>query len=209
MSSATANHQPSSSVAIVGAGDVGGAIASALISSGVAAHVLLVDTDARRRDGQALDLADAAAHHRGAAGVRVRAGTHAEAGQCDIVVITAGAKQRPGKRSPLALLERGDRMMGSEADGVGAGENRLDLLHRNVAIMTSVIDSMRPLRADGILLVVANPVDVLTRFAQVYAGLPVDQVIGSGTLLDSVRLRGMLAEEIDVGLLLYSRFLCG
>ncbi len=78
------------------------------------------------------------------------------------------------------------------------GESRLDLLQRNVAIMASVIDSMRPLRADGILLVVANPVDVLTRFAQGYSGLPVDQVIGSGTLLDSVRLRGMLAEEIDV-----------
>ena len=92
---------------------------------------------------------------------------------------------------------------------MGAGESRLDLLQRNLAIMSSVIDAMRPLRADGILLVVANPVDVLTRFAQVYAGLPVDQVIGSGTLLDSVRLRGMLAEEIHVGLLLYSRFLCG
>jgi L-lactate dehydrogenase len=87
-------HPTTHSIAIIGAGSVGGAIAFALLLRAAAPLILLVDTDAARRDGQALDLADAA--HAGAAGVRVRAGTHEEAGKCDIIVVTAGAKQKPG-----------------------------------------------------------------------------------------------------------------
>jgi L-lactate dehydrogenase len=80
------------------------------------------------------------------------------------------------------------------------GETRLALLERNHAILGAVIGAMQPLRPDAVLLVVANPVDVLTGFALEQSGLPAGQVIGSGTMLDSVRLRGMLAEELHVGL---------
>jgi L-lactate dehydrogenase len=103
----------------------------------------------------------------------VRAGTHKEAGQCDIVVIAAGAKQKKG-------------------------ESRTDLIGRNKAILESAIGDMKPFREDTVVLLVANPVDVLTYFAQQYSGLPKSQVIGSGTFLDSARLRGILASKAEV-----------
>jgi L-lactate dehydrogenase len=106
-------------------------------------------------------------------GVRIRAGSHNEAGQSSIVIITAGAKQRPG-------------------------EARTDLLSRNLSILRSAIEDMKPFHDDTVILLVANPVDILTYFAQQISGLPKGQVIGSGTFLDSTRLRGLLAREIDV-----------
>lgn len=106
-------------------------------------------------------------------GVRIRAATHKEAGQCSIVIITAGAKQRPG-------------------------ESRTDLLQRNLHILRSAIGDMKPFHEDTVLLLVANPVDVLTYFAHEISGLPRDQVIGSGTFLDSARLRGILARKVDL-----------
>jgi L-lactate dehydrogenase len=72
------------------------------------------------------------------------------------------------------------------------------LIGRNFRILGSVIEAMKPFRSDTILLLVANPVDILTSFAQEIAGLPRSQVIGSGTFLDSVRLRGLLAEQAEV-----------
>ena len=106
-------------------------------------------------------------------GVRIRAGTHKEAGQCAIAIITAGAKQRPG-------------------------ESRTDLLQRNLHILRSAIGDMKPFHEDTVLLLVANPVDVLTYFAHEMSGLPREQVIGSGTFLDSARLRGILARKLDL-----------
>jgi L-lactate dehydrogenase len=78
------------------------------------------------------------------------------------------------------------------------GESRADLIGRNKSILESAINDMKPLRSDTILLLVANPVDALTHFAQVYAELPKSQVIGSGTFLDSARLRGILAHKAQV-----------
>jgi L-lactate dehydrogenase len=78
------------------------------------------------------------------------------------------------------------------------GESRADLIGRNKSILESAINDMKPLKSDTILLLVANPVDALTHFAQVYAELPKTQVIGSGTFLDSARLRGILAEKAQV-----------
>ncbi|KAF2418409.1 L-lactate dehydrogenase A [Tothia fuscella] len=160
-----------SRIAIVGVGDVGAAAVFALILSSVCGQILLVDTKEAFRDGQVLDLSDAT--HRGNSSTHVRAGTYQEAGQCDIVVITAGAKQKPG-------------------------ESRLQLIGRNIGILGSVISGMKPFKQDTILLLVANPVDVLTTFAQEISGLPKAQVIGSGTFLDSIRLRGHLAEKAEV-----------
>lgn len=117
------------------------------------------------------DLSDSTFH--GNTATSVRAGTHKEAGQCDIVVVTAGAKQKEG-------------------------ESRTDLIGRNLGILKSVIEEMKPFAKDTVLLLVTNPVDVLTYFAQEFSALPKDQVIGSGTFLDSARLRGMLAEKAGV-----------
>jgi L-lactate dehydrogenase len=156
-------------IAIIGAGSVGATCAYALLLRRICSQILLVDTDITRLQAQVQDLSDAAF----LSSTRVRSATPAEAGQCDIIVITAGAKQREG-------------------------ESRRDLVHRNYAIIRSVIGDMSPIRKDAVLLLVSNPVDVLTYFAQKLSGLPNGQVIGSGTFLDSVRLRSALAEQIQV-----------
>jgi len=164
-----------SQIAILGAGSVGSAIALCLILNPVASEVLLVDPNTALRDAQVKDLEDATTYHStvGGGGVRVRAATHKEAGQCDIVVISAGAKQRQG-------------------------ESRTDLLGRNLAILKSATNDMKPFRKDTVILTVANPVDVLTFFCQKFSGLPQEQVIGSGTFLDTARLRGILAAKVGV-----------
>ena len=159
----------SSSIAVIGAGSVGAAIAHSLLLRRVVGDIILVDIDQDRCKAQVLDLSDASylSH------VRVRQGSYVEASQADIIIITAGAKQN-------------------------TGETRLDLIDRNQKILKSILESMIPLRTDAILLLVANPVDALTHFAQQLSGLPQDQVIGSGTLLDSLRLRGKLAQRLQV-----------
>ena len=157
---------PPNRIAIIGAGSVGANIAFALILRRVAAEIVLVDIDGPRCHAQVQDLSDGAF----LSSTRIREGSLNEAGKCDIIVISAGAKQRPG-------------------------ESRNDLVGRNMDILKGVISGMQPLRHDAILLIVANPVDVLTYFAQRMSGLPKSQVIGSGTLLDTARLRIFLAAE--------------
>lgn len=156
-------------IAIIGAGSVGSAIAQSLLLRKIAADVLLVDIDTELAKAQVQDLADAAY----LSSVRIRQGTALEAGQSDIIVITAGAKQR-------------------ESD------TRMSLIDRNHAILGDILTAMQPIRKDAILVLVANPVDVLTYFAQKLSGLPRSQVFGSGTLLDSIRLRAILASKLKV-----------
>lgn len=160
-----------SKIAIVGAGEVGSTIAYSLILNPITGDVLLIDPKTEVRDAQAQDLSDATYH--GNTSTRVRAADSKEAGQCDIVVITAGAAQKEG-------------------------ESRTDLIGRNLKILKSAIDECKPFRDDAVLLIVANPVDVLTHFAQEFSGVPKSQVFGSGTFLDSVRLRGILANKSGV-----------
>ncbi len=157
---------PPNRIAIIGAGSVGGNIAFALILRRVAAEIVLVDIDGARCHAQVQDLSDGAF----LSSTRIREGSFNDASKCDIIVISAGAKQRPG-------------------------ESRNDLVGRNLGILKAVISGMKPLRQDAILLIVANPVDVLTFFAQRMSGLPNGQVIGTGTLLDTARLRIFLAAE--------------
>ncbi|KAJ6193473.1 l-lactate dehydrogenase-like protein [Bipolaris maydis] len=158
-------------IAILGCGDVGSTLAYTLILQPICSEVLLVDLKHSLLEAQVRDLSDAT--YRGGSGVRVRAATHAEAGQADIVVITAGAKQKPG-------------------------ESRLSLLSRNLHILESIFGAMAPMNPHTILLLVANPVDILTYFARKMSGLPESQVLGTGTSLDSARLRGVLAEKAEV-----------
>eukprot|EP01025_Chloroclados_australasicus_P016380 TRINITY_DN18190_c0_g1_i1.p1 TRINITY_DN18190_c0_g1~~TRINITY_DN18190_c0_g1_i1.p1 ORF type:complete len:220 (-),score=32.76 TRINITY_DN18190_c0_g1_i1:77-736(-) len=144
------------SLAIVGAGSVGTAIASAVIRAGVVSDLLMNDLNADRLMGEVLDLSDAAFLH----DCKVRAASLQEAGQADVVVITAGAKQRPN-------------------------EPRTELIDRNIKIMNSIMEGMKPFGENTVLLIVANPVDILTTIAQACSGLPHSRVIGSGTYLDT------------------------
>ncbi|KXS21913.1 lactate dehydrogenase B [Gonapodya prolifera JEL478] len=158
-----------SRIAIVGAGSVGAAIAYACMLRGVPAELVLVDIVEDAVRGQVLDLSDASF----VANVRIRQGSFQDAGQADIIIITAGAKQKPG-------------------------ESRIELIARNNAILKSCISSMSPLNPHAIMLIVANPVDVLTALAQRLSGLPPQQVFGSGTFLDSERLRVYIADKLKV-----------
>ena len=163
--------QLTSKIAVIGTGSVGSTIAYSLILNPIAGDILLVDPQTAVRDAQAQDLSDATYH--GNTSTQVRAAESKEAGQCDVIVMTAGAAQKEG-------------------------ESRTDLIGKNKEILKSAIEDMKPIREDAILLVVANPVDALTYFAQQFSGLPKSQVFGSGTFLDSARLRGILAQKAGI-----------
>ncbi|KAK6516213.1 hypothetical protein TWF506_006122 [Arthrobotrys conoides] len=157
------------SVAIIGAGSVGCTIAHTLMLRRVCAEVRLVDIAEDLCKAQVQDLQDATY----LTNVRIKYATPQEAGQSDIIVITAGAKQKPG-------------------------ETRLDLIEKNYKVLGSVLKGLQPINPLAIILLVANPVDVLTHFTQQMSGLPKNQVLGSGTLLDSIRLRGLLAQRLNI-----------
>lgn len=162
----------SSRIAVVGAGSVGAAVCYGLQLRQVASELLVVDADPKRAKGEVDDLSDGAF----ITNSRVRVGTTEEAGQCDIIVITAGAKQREG-------------------------ESRVELIGRNLTILKSIFRDLRPtLKPSAKILVVANPCDVLTYFAQKLAHyqLPQSQVFGSGTFLDTARLREFIAKKAGV-----------
>jgi len=156
-------------IAVIGAGSVGASIAYACILRRLPVEITMVDVDQRTVEGQVLDLSDV----RFLSPTSIKTGTNKDAGQCDIIVITAGAKQLPN-------------------------EPRTKLIGRNRSILKSVIGEMQPIRKDAILLIVSNPVDLLTYIAQQLSGLPRNQVIGTGTFLDSMRLRGYLSTKLEV-----------
>ncbi|PYH95694.1 L-lactate/malate dehydrogenase [Aspergillus ellipticus CBS 707.79] len=162
-----------SRIGIIGVGHVGAAVAYALILRHVARELLLVDTKVDRRDGQVRDLSDVASVVAGEQkhSTRVRAATHHEAArECDIIVLTAGSKYT-------------------------LGETSMQHLYCKIAITRSILAAMKPIRPDAILLVVSNPVDLLTSLARELSGLPPAQVLGTGTCLDSDRLRAMAAQR--------------
>ena len=159
-----------SKIAIIGAGKVGASCAYALILKNVAAEILLVDVNKDVCEGEVLDLSDAVPFSETS---QVTQGSLQSSGQADIIVITAGAAQKPG-------------------------QTRLDLVDTNKKILDSIIGGMKPINKDAIILLVANPVDILTMIAQELSGLTGKQVIGSGTLLDTQRLRGLVSKELKI-----------
>lgn len=159
-----------STVAIIGAGAVGTTAAYALILHGIAAHIILVDINAKKCAGEVQDLFDAASIQ-GAS--RITVGSLKEAAQADIIIIAAGVPQKPG-------------------------QSRLELLKTNKTIIGSMIESMKPFKKEAIIIMVTNPVDILTRYVQEIAGLPRSQVFGSGTFLDSQRLRGLIGKKLSI-----------
>ena len=158
-------------VAIIGAGGVGSTIAYALMMQGSARQISLFDINKAKAQAEVLDLSHG---QRFAPPVTITGGDDlAVCDQADIVVITAGAKQAPG-------------------------ESRMDLAGRNTEIFRTLIPDLAERAPDATLLVVTNPVDVLTYVAIATSGFPPERVIGSGTVLDTSRLRYLLAEHCGV-----------
>ncbi|MDA8238471.1 MAG: L-lactate dehydrogenase [Chloroflexi bacterium] len=157
-------------VAVVGAGAVGSTFAFSLLLSGLAAEIVLVDANARKAEGEAMDLMHAVPF---AHATRVWAGDIGDAAGAAITVVTAGAAQKPG-------------------------ETRLDLVKRNAAILGDIVPAVARANPDGIVLVASNPVDVLAYLAWRISGLPSGRVFGSGTILDTARFRALLAEHYGV-----------
>ncbi len=157
-------------VVIVGAGNVGATFAYALLFRGLAAEIVLIDANHARAEGEAMDLnhAEPFTHP-----TRIWAGDYDDCADAAIVVISAGAGQRPG-------------------------ETRLDLVRKNADIFAKIIPEVARRNPDGILLIATNPVDVLTQVSQKLSGLPPNRVIGSGTILDTARFRYLLGEHFGV-----------
>lgn len=185
--------KPISRIAIIGAGQVGTAAAYAIILHSLASELLLVDIKTNLRNGQVNDLSDVS--YSCNSKTSVRAATHQEARDSDIVVITAGSNYSTGKKSHRRLVGRNLNHMRSNSH---VGETSTQHNYQKVSIIRSIINEMKPFRSDTILLVVANPVDLLTSLAYDLSDLPASQVLGSGTFLDSVRIRSLLAEKSGV-----------
>jgi L-lactate dehydrogenase len=157
-------------VVIIGAGAVGATFAYALAQSGVADEIALTDMDAGLVQGQVLDLAHGLAFY---PNVQIKAGSSQDYRDAHVIVITAGARQRPG-------------------------ESRLELLQRNARIVEGLMDEIQAQDSQAVVVLVTNPVDVLTFIAQQRAGWPRGRVIGSGTVLDSARFRYLLSQHCGV-----------
>ncbi len=158
-------------IMIVGTGNVGASIAFAILNQRTAVNeIILTDIIAKDAEGEAMDLRDALSV--APSYVKITNGTYRDAHDCDVVVITAGANQKPG-------------------------ETRMDLLKKNVNILKGMIDQIMASGFNGIFLVVSNPMDVLTYFTMKFSGLPAEKVIGSGTVLDSARLKTRIAGYLD------------
>lgn len=159
-------------VMIIGTGNVGASIAYSMINQRTAVNELvLVDINADDAEGEAMDLRDALAV--APSFIKIKSGTYKDAKGCDIIVITAGANQKPG-------------------------ETRLDLLKKNAGIFKPMVKEIMKNGFRGIFLVVTNPMDVMTYLTWKYSGLPSDHVIGSGTVLDSARLRLRVSEKLNL-----------
>ena len=157
-------------VAVIGCGFVGAACAFALMQSGMFSEMVLIDVDRRRAEGEAMDISHGMPFAKPA---RIYAGDYDDVSDAAIIVITAGAGQKPG-------------------------ETRLDLVHKNIAIFRSIIPEICERDFQGILLVVSNPVDILTYVTAKLSGYTENRVIGSGTVLDTARLKRAVSEHLNV-----------
>lgn len=154
-------------VVLIGAGDVGVAYAYALVNQGTVDHLAIIDIDAKKLRGNVMDLNHGVVWS--SSRTRVTEGTYADCEDAAMVVICAGAAQKPG-------------------------ETRLQLVEKNMRIMKGIVDEVMANGFDGIFLIASNPVDLLTYGAWRYSGLDSHRVIGSGTVLNSARYRFMLGE---------------
>ncbi|WP_251519737.1 L-lactate dehydrogenase [Staphylococcus sp. Marseille-Q6910] len=158
-------------VVLIGDGAVGSSYAFALVAQGVADELVIIDLAEDKVKGDVMDLNHGAPY--GESPIVVKAGSYPDCSDADIVVITAGAAQKPG-------------------------ETRLDLIEKNTKIFKSIVTEVMESDFDGIFLVATNPVDILTYVTQKVSGLPKSRVIGSGTILDTARFKYELSQEFGV-----------
>lgn len=159
-----------SKITVIGAGNVGATVANDLMIQGVASEIVLVDVNKKKAYGEALDVYQGAPFHSPAI---VRSGDYEDAFGSDIVVITCGIARKPGM-------------------------TRLDLAQTNVNIIKDVAASVVPYAPDAVYVIVSNPVDILTYVFHKVSGLPENQIIGSGTILDTSRLQSELARRFCI-----------
>src|SRR6476661_2797716 len=157
-------------IVIIGVGAVGSTTAYTLLLRGRMDELVLIDANQKKAIGDALDMNHGLAFVDKA---KVWAGTYEDCRDADIIIITAGAAQKPG-------------------------ESRVDLLKRNVAIFESITTEVLKHNRDGILLIASNPVDIMSYFTWKKSGWPVQRIIGSGTLLDSARFRYLIGDTMNI-----------
>ena len=156
--------------AMIGCGFVGASSAFALMQSGIFSEMVMIDADHAKAEGEAMDLSHGLPFARP---VKIYAGDYDDIVDAGIIIITAGANQKPD-------------------------ETRLDLIHKNVEIYKQIIPEIAKRGCEGILLIVSNPVDILTYVAWKLSGFPRNRVLGSGTVLDTARLKYNLGEHLGV-----------
>lgn len=158
-------------VAIIGMGYVGAGIAYALMIKDIAREIIFIDTRDEAVNAEMLDIRHGM-HNMGSA--KIVNGTYADIKDCDLIIITAGRNRRPG-------------------------ESRLDLIDDNIKITDSVLSELKKYYNQGVILIVSNPVDIITYYAAKQLGLPKGRVLGTGCLLDSSRLAGVISEYVGLG----------
>ncbi len=158
-------------VALIGTGFVGSSYAFGLLNQGIADELVMIDLNKEKAAGDAMDLSHGLAF--APTSTKIWAGSYDDCKDADIVVITAGANQKPG-------------------------ETRLDLVEKNTKIFKGIVESVMGSGFNGVFLVATNPVDILTYATWKFSGLPQERVIGSGTILDTARLRYLLSDYFDV-----------
>jgi L-lactate dehydrogenase len=158
-------------IVIIGTGFVGMSYAYSLLNQGIGETIVLIDVNQQKAEGEAMDLNHGLSFS--PKRMHVFAGNYADCQDAQLVVIAAGVNQKPS-------------------------ETRLDLLKRNAAIIESVVKQIMESGFQGVILMATNPVDILTHIAWKTSGLPSRQVIGSGTSLDTARLRYEIAKKIDI-----------
>ena len=159
-----------SKVAIIGAGSVGASIAFAIAIKQLCNDLVLIDVNKNKAIGEVMDIN----HGLPFLGqMKVRAGEYSDCAGCNVIILSAGIPRMPG-------------------------ESRLDLAKKNVALLHQIVDQIMEYYTGGVILVVSNPVDIITYMVTKWSGLPEGRVVGSGTVLDSARFRYMLSEKLNV-----------
>lgn len=157
-------------VVMIGCGFVGAACCFSIMQSGLFSEMVLIDSDKAKAQGEALDISHGVPFSKP---IKIYAGDYDDIKDASLIIISAGANQKNG-------------------------ETRLDLVKKNISIFKSIIPEIKKRNFNGILLIVANPVDILTSVALKLSGLPENKVIGSGTVLDTARLKYELGNRLNV-----------
>jgi len=160
----------STKIAVIGAGSVGSTVSYTLLLKNLASEIVLIDVNEVREEGEVMDMHDALPFVETS---NIKRGDFADAKDADVIIITAGLTQK-------------------------SGETRLDLVQKNKEIIQSIFSQISPLKTSTIVIMVTNPVDVMTHVAQEISDLPANQVIGTGTGLDTARLKSAIGELLNV-----------